>query len=99
MRLLPIFFVAAFAASGTSNSASTENSAPVSVERRLWANFRGKWFGDESQVERRGWSFRSMLRKALKKMHGRVSNRYISALMKKYHKKNLMKMIAKFGEE
>ena len=91
MRLLPIFFVAAFAASGT----STEDSAPVSVERRFWT----KWFGDESQVERRGWSFRSMLRKALKKMHGRVSNRYISALMKKYHKKSLMKMIGKFGEE
>ena len=93
MRLLPIFFVAAFAASGTAH----EDAAPVHVARRFWT----RSLGDEFHVERRGWSLRSMLRKALKKMHVRVSNRYINALMKKYNKKNIIQMIKsiQFGEE
>ena len=93
MRLLPIFFVAAFATSGTAH----EDAAPVHVARRFWT----RWLGDEFHVERRGWSLRSMLRKAFKKMHLRVSNRYISSLMKKYNKKNLIQMIKsiQFGEE
>lgn len=81
MRLLPIFFVAAFATSGA--FAAHEDAAPVHVARRFWT----RWLGDEFHVERRGWSLRSMLRKALKKMHVRVSNRYISALMKKIQQK------------
>ena len=89
MRLLPIFLIATVAASGI----STENNAPVNVQRRS--------FGDESHVERRGWSMRSMIRKALKKMHVRVSNRYISQLMKKYNTKTILQMLKsiKFGEE
>ena len=79
MRLLPIFFVAAFAASGTAH----EDAAPVHVARRFWT----RSLGDEFHVERRGWSLRSMLRKAFKKMHVRVSNRYISSLMKKIQQK------------
>ena len=75
MRLLPIFFVASFAASGVSN----EDSKPANVERRFWGPF-----GDEMAVERRAdekrffSSLRSMLRRNFKDMHKKVSNANIN---------------------